>query len=584
MNIPTSKIEDWAVRELQILADENNSIVPEIETHDKGMSYDGFLWLFKKNAPHNKDNYEDKIPVQLKGHIDDKEKYINKQRISFPVEVADLRVYSQKEGVLYFLVFVTSDRSKREIFYVSLYSSKIKSFIQQIKENQKEKSITFTKMKKSGDELYSILKQFSRESKKQGSIYTDIVQNMIPLNKLSTLKEAHFEAVAVRNEFDVLRRLSAGDICVYGGASDAPYKPPIEWDDGNRFYITKILPIQISVEGVEYYKNIEVSKGVDEEPGIAKFSDNLSFEIATARFAFRAVSTLDEICNDIAFLRAVIEHKQFQFADKTQETPNIVASQDLEKSLIFFEELSQVFADADIKLEKRLENFTEEEIKAVTKLIAIKRGECNESLLEKITHFDWKFGDKYIPLIVQIMDDGTCAVRNAIYNTHNMFYLTEDEEHYYRVLSFGYLEKEVVENLYLYNPNKLLELVEMVDVNDLTRETLNIAVLRMIQAYDSCRNPGILGVAKTLCDKIQTENPLYKINELQIKLRGDKLSTDDFNELDRIIKHSDNAGIVCAAHILKGEFGYAKEILSNMDGDGRKMIEEWPIYSLMKEY
>jgi hypothetical protein len=438
-------------------------------------------------------------------------------------------------------------------------------------------------MKKVGDELYSVIKQFSRESKKQGSIHNEIVENMIPLNNLATLKEIHFEAVAVRNEYDILRGLSAGDICVYGRVSDVPIRFPIEWSDNNRFYLTKRLPIQISVDGVEYYKSIEVSKGVDEEPGTAKFSDNLSFEIATARFAFRAASTLDEICNDIDFLRAVIEHKRFQFADKIQETPDIVASQDLEKSLLFFEDLSQVFTDAEIKIEKRLESFTEDEIKAVTKLISIMRGECNEYLPEKTTHFDWKFGDKYIPLVVHIMNDGTCAFRNAIYDTHNMFYLTEDEEHYYRVLSFGYLEKNIVENLYLYDSDRLIELIEKVDINDLTRDTLNMAVLRMIQAYDSSHDIGLLSAAKTLCDELQNGYPIYRINELQIKIRNEKLSADDISILDEIINCSDHEDIVCAAHILKGETDLAKEIISNMGVEERKMFEEWPICSLLKE-
>ncbi|MBE5849871.1 MAG: DUF4365 domain-containing protein [Lachnospiraceae bacterium] len=582
MNIPNDKIEDMAVRAIEALADENTALVPRIAAHDKDLSYDGYIELYRIGKTHNKESYEDRIFVQVKGHIDDKEEYINKQRISYPVSVADLKVYSQKEGVVYFQVFITSDGRKKELFYSSLYSSRIKSYLGQVKDNQKEKSITFTKMKKTGDELYSVMMQFSKESKLQGSIHTQTVENMISLKELSTLKEIHFEAVAVRNEFDVLRRLSAGDVCVYGRVSDMPYRFPIEWNDGNRFYVSKKLPIPIRVNDIEYYESIEVSRGTDEAPGVAKFSDNLSFEIATARFVFRAVSGIEEIRNDVGFLRAVIQNRQFQFADKMQETPNIIASTELEKSLEFFEDLSQVLTDADIKIEKRLESFSDEEVKAITKLVSIKRGECNKSLPEKITHFDWKFDEKYYPLVIHIMDDGTCAFKNAIYDTHNMFYLTDDEEHYYRVVSFGYLEKEVVENLYLYDAKRLQELIEKADVNDVTRDTLNIAVLRMIQAYDSCHDFGVLSVAQNLCVKLQNGSPLYKINELQIKARSESLSDEDINTLDEIINDCDLTSVVCAAHIIKGNMKLAKDILSKLDEDERKMIEEWPIFTLMK--
>ena len=181
MNITNDKIEDWAVREIETLTDDNNAIVPDLKTHDKGMSYDGFLTLFKQNSPHDKANYEDTISVQIKGHIDDKEEYIDKQHITYQVDIADLRVYSQKEGVVYFQVFFTSDRRKREIFYTSLYCSKIKSYLQQVNDGQKSKSIAFTKLNKTGDALYSILKQFSKESKRQGSIHTETIKNMISI-------------------------------------------------------------------------------------------------------------------------------------------------------------------------------------------------------------------------------------------------------------------------------------------------------------------------------------------------------------------------------------------------------------------
>ena len=582
IKISTDKIEDWAIREIQALADDNNSIIPELSVHDKGMSFDGFLWLYKKDASHDKDNFEDRISIQIKGHIDDKQEYINKHYISYPVEVADLRIYSQKEGIVYFQVFMTSSRSEREIFYTTLYSSKIKSYLQHVKDDQKYKSITFTKMEKTGDELYSILKQFSRESKKQGSIQSNTVENMIPLNNLPTLKEIHFEAVAVKNSFDLLRRLAAGDICVYGKTSDLPFNFPIEWDDRNKYYATKRLPISIRVNETEYYKSIEISQTAYQELSLVRFSDNLSFEIATNRFAFKAISSIREILKDAEFLRALIKNKQFQFADLSQDTRNIVLSPELEKSLVFFEDLNQVLTTADIRIDKRLEYFTDEDIKAIAKLVSIKRGECNKSLPEEFTHFDWRFGEKYYPLVVQIMDDESCYLRNAIYNTHNMFYLTDEEEHYYRVVSFGYLKKNVVENLYSYDAGKLKQIVEMADVNDITRDVLNMTVLRMIQAYDSCHNTDILYVAQSLCVRLQNGSSLYKINELQIKIRMERLSKEDIDILDEIINNSESKSIVCAANILKGDIQSAKNLLSELDKAERKSFEEWPIYTLMK--
>ena len=581
MYIPTDKIEDWSVRELQKLADETTAIVPELETHDKGMSYDGWLWLFKKNSPHDKKSFEDKISVQIKGHIDDEGKFINKKRISYSVDVEDLRVYSQKEGVVYFQVFVTSNRNRQEVFYATLYSSRIKSYLQEVKENQKSKSITFTKMKKTGEELYLILKQFSKESKEQGSIHTVTVKNMIPLNEIASLKEVHFEAIGVKNEFDLLRRLSAGDICIYGKICDAPYRFPIEWNDSNKFFVSKRIQISIKVNGIEYYNSIEAIRNSDEDVDVVKFSDNLSFEIETNRFAFRAVSNIEEINNDVSFLRAVIKNKNFQFSDQIQNVPNIDLSNELDVSLRFFEDLDDILTNAKVRIDKRFENLDSDEIKAFTKIVEMKRGGIKITFPEKVAHYDWKFGDKYIPLLVEKKDDGSCDFRNAIYDPQVHISVTNDEQNYFRVLGFGYLKKEVVENLYVYDSTALLSALSEVDVNEVTRDALNNAVLRLIQAYDVSGDVIILEGAQILCKQIQNGSNLYRINELQIKVRLHELSSEDIRELDEIIHNSDSIGIEFAARILKGETVLARKLFQKMDEDERRMIVEWPIYKLL---
>lgn len=108
MNVPKSKIEENAVHEIEGIARLHNALSPEIASNDKVMSYDGFIWLYSSSEQHSKKTFDDKIPVQVKGHIDDKEEFLNKRRITYVVEVDDLRVYSEKEGVVYFQVFMKS--------------------------------------------------------------------------------------------------------------------------------------------------------------------------------------------------------------------------------------------------------------------------------------------------------------------------------------------------------------------------------------------------------------------------------------------------------------------------------------------
>lgn len=44
---------------------------------DKEMSWDGYIWIYKDiNGTQDKRNYDDKVPVQIKGHVDKNRKYI----------------------------------------------------------------------------------------------------------------------------------------------------------------------------------------------------------------------------------------------------------------------------------------------------------------------------------------------------------------------------------------------------------------------------------------------------------------------------------------------------------------------------
>ena len=67
------------------------------------MSWDGSILIFKDNKGSiDKTNFDDEVRVQIKGHIDDpaknksgKKEYLGRQRITYPVELIDLKIYSK---------------------------------------------------------------------------------------------------------------------------------------------------------------------------------------------------------------------------------------------------------------------------------------------------------------------------------------------------------------------------------------------------------------------------------------------------------------------------------------------------------
>lgn len=133
-----SKIEDRAIGALSNIIDDHQTMTHQFNSMDKEMSWDGYIWIYKNvNGNENKSNFDDKVPVQIKGHIDEEERYRNKKYITYPVALEDLEVYFNDRGVLYFEIFMSIDGRKREIFYASLFPTKLKYYL----ENAKKKRI-----------------------------------------------------------------------------------------------------------------------------------------------------------------------------------------------------------------------------------------------------------------------------------------------------------------------------------------------------------------------------------------------------------------------------------------------------------
>ena len=106
------------VNTLESVIDDHLTMDYQFNSGDKEMSWDGYIDIFKENnGDLSKKNFDDRIPVQIKGHIDEKQRYINKDKITYAVELDDLRAYRTEKGVLYFQIFLFD--GQREVYPVS---------------------------------------------------------------------------------------------------------------------------------------------------------------------------------------------------------------------------------------------------------------------------------------------------------------------------------------------------------------------------------------------------------------------------------------------------------------------------------
>ena len=334
-DIDKSKIEERAIGVLENIINDHPTMESRIERGDKNMSWDGSIIIYKSgSSKRTKETYDYDIPVQVKGRTDNAAKYLNESTITYPVDVRDLKLYYEQRGCLYFIVFFYETSKQGELFYSSLYPSKIKGYLERNgKKHNKQISLKFSRFKKDENELYCVLAQFGKEMVRQGFGRGQIVSKTIKLDDIERVESLSATVVGAKNELEFLKKVNSGDACIYGKINGIDF--PIEFDESVKLFMGRDnVPLPISVDGTEYYSKYNVVFNPDED-FVVKPSDNLSIHINSGKIDFRPKSTFKQIENDIAFLFALEKTHQTNFGKAVIPFGDIVFPQDFKDKLLY---------------------------------------------------------------------------------------------------------------------------------------------------------------------------------------------------------------------------------------------------------
>mgnify|MGYP000154724486 FL=1 len=127
----SNKIEARAIHYLEDLLLDCVHIDSNISKNDKGLSWDGFIFLFS-DEEHKKENLVCKCEIQVKG----KQK-LGRNR-TFSVSIANLINYQNNGGVLFFVI----DIETKTVFYSELLPIKIGNLLQKKLTQRKPKTIS----------------------------------------------------------------------------------------------------------------------------------------------------------------------------------------------------------------------------------------------------------------------------------------------------------------------------------------------------------------------------------------------------------------------------------------------------------
>ena len=576
-NVDKSKIEERAIGVLHSIINDHPTMESRIEHGDKYMSWDGSIIIYKPGCTkRTKETYDYSIPIQIKGRTDRVAQYMNKNTLNFPVDTRDLKLYYEQTGCLYFVIFFDDTTKCGEVFYASLFPSKLKSVLdKEYNKGKKQIQIRFTHLNKDAGELYCVLAQYGKEMVHQGFGRGPIVSKMIKLDDIASVESISATVVGAKNGFDFLKKVNSGDVCIYGKINGIDR--PIESDDSLKVFMGHDnIQLPIMVDETEYYKNYKALYNPD--IGVVVYpSENIVIQINKGKISFHPRSDISQIKNDIDFLLALEKSNKMHFGNSEVSFGDIVFQKDFKVKLLFLKNLCDVVAEIGIKITKSFSQLSENNMRDLELLVRIKTGKHNDKFKQVSNIYNWCFDDKYYPILIEKLPQGNNLFPLSNDSIMQVFKWNGKLEHY-KFPTFAVLENYVLAKLYSFDFTWFEKQIHVADVNPETIADLNFAALKLISAYDICHNIDFLKLARQIYDRINSDDIYALVNTLQIKYRETGLSDSDIKKLS-CVETEDVTSLFCIS-VLLGNKTSAEEYYSKMSKEEKELILKLPIINL----
>lgn len=584
MNRPSStKTESRALNALEYIIDDHLDLDHDFKKNDKGMSWDGFIELYKPDSStRSKRNAVARIPVQIKGHNDSDHRYINRRSITYQVEIEDLELYATEKGVLYFQIFI--DNRETTVFYTSLFPSKIADYLEEArrKNGRKHKSIPFVRLEKNASILYEIVLQFHYESLHQGSAHTPLVENRIMLDEMTKVREISLSVAGANNPYDAFLRMASGDVCLYGKQEGDQYPRPIQWTDDMAYFLWKDVELPVRVGETVYYQRYRAQ--MDKQRNLKiQLSPNLIIDWGEGRINWKTLSAMPEMYNDAKFLQALINKSAFYAGETCLQYSDFNYSHEFEERVRFIIDLYETLQLVDLEIDNP---FVPHDSKKIDQLIYLvnlrfRKPQCREGIEYRL--IPWKYGDKYYPVMEK--DDGiTTELFSSVYSDNLGVFIEGEEKNgerqMYRLPLFMGERTEILANLFVYRYDVFRKQIEKTEINQFTYNQLLGGLLVLISVYDINGDEEFLALAEKLLQRLQEfESHDYIIlNLLQIKERRTGLDENDIAVLQGM--DSDDVYTQFGKNVLLKDKAAAEACLARFPEKDQEIYKQYPIYAL----
>lgn len=566
---------------------------PFINERDKEPIWDGNIYVFSSKSKKN-EFLEGRVPVQVKSKGSND---LSKDTIKYSINTNDLDKFLADNGVIYFVVFVSSDGGTK-IYYNDLLPIKIKQLLKGA-DKQKTISVALEPFPTDKSEKVDLFLNFLHNREKQKSVSSLGVMSMDDLAKAGQLKELSFGYRSIKPQYAFpFNYLFDHSVYIYANTSIGIKVPVMLMDKIMSAETT--LKHSISVNGKKYYDNYEVIYKKDSIEFL--FGKSLIFEFkkgaSTCTMSLNLQGTLKQRITDETFLIDIMGKGTF-YVDEVVfpvnlDVPEEIENFHIEDRKIDIENLRTMQAaldEAGVKCDLQYSSLTSID-------------EANFKILIDafVYHKSVSFGDTKIHepigkmtianicmmLIAAEQDVGLYRLTN-FFSDHIPLYVEDDEGNYSDTSQFMIMNKENFLQVSNIDYDAILNDVITVKGNSLYYRQATQLLLNMLLAYDesTVKKKELIDAAGKISEwllSVYTDKSEYAIrllNYLQTIKRSRPLMKSEIEQLHTIIEGGNvTDDVLTGSYILLENPSSAKLHYDKLSPEYQKKFDTFPICNI----
>lgn len=576
-----------AVRDSVVVSDYLDQFIAD---NDKEPSWDGFVYIYNDKSK-KKGRLKGRVPVQIKGTENNDH---SKEEISFPVLLTDLNNYLYDGGIVFFVVYIDSTGSNKQIYYAELPPIMIRVLLSEAK-GHTSKSIKLKKFPDDPNRKAMIFLNCLQNCQKQASFCSADLQSIEELAKNEVLEGISMSVPTVEG-IDPVTALLTNDVYLYANIKGSAIPQPIELIPRDLIAFEE-RPALICVGPRQFYSKVTLirdAKKVTTKIG-QSFTICASEDTQTVNMSYTSSDSLRTLAIDLDFLLSFIENKGFQYngigfpydescADFSRF--DITAQK---QRLEYVKKVVQTLDCLGCKKDINIKSLTQNDWNNLNRLVrAITDKEPVDGLKSGLPLAGyWDVGDLHFALCLFPVEgkDGSYRMYDLFRTDLSLYYKNQNGD---QVPASQYIVFHADELLKTDNLRyeTLLPSFQKIERHSEVMGMANAFMLELIKAFDKASDRKELietaaAFSEWLDNATEEELPydVRLLNKLQIEKRMDGLSIDRIKELYRIVESPNiREDVLVGAYLLLDQQTAAEMHFAKMDQQLQEDFRTYPIY------